>query len=81
VPAARGMMRLMPGPASAHRRPRRKLVAAAVLVILAAGLLVAVLGDALPVGAQAHADWNPADGAAVQIWDCAGTVNQKWHRA
>ncbi|MFF5289352.1 RICIN domain-containing protein [Paractinoplanes globisporus] len=20
------------------------------------------------------------DGAALQLWDCAGTTNQKWHR-
>ncbi|GLY97306.1 hypothetical protein Acsp02_45600 [Actinoplanes sp. NBRC 103695] len=26
-------------------------------------------------------DWNPADGAAVQIWQCAGTANQKWRWA
>jgi hypothetical protein len=23
-------------------------------------------------------DWNGADGARLQLWDCAGTANQKW---
>jgi beta-glucanase (GH16 family) len=23
-------------------------------------------------------DWNSANGAALQLWDCAGTSNQKW---
>ena len=26
-------------------------------------------------------DWNGGDGARLQIWDCAGTLNQKWRRA
>jgi len=26
-------------------------------------------------------DWNSANGAALQLWDCAGTSNQKWTRA
>jgi streptogrisin C len=25
-------------------------------------------------------DWNPGDGAALQIWECAGTTNQKWRK-
>ena len=25
-------------------------------------------------------DWNGANGAALQLWDCAGTTNQKWSR-
>jgi streptogrisin C len=25
-------------------------------------------------------DWNGNDGAALQLWDCAGTANQKWRR-
>jgi hypothetical protein len=25
-------------------------------------------------------DWNAADGAKLQIWDCAGSANQKWHK-
>ncbi|MFI5890430.1 hypothetical protein ACIA5D_09955 [Actinoplanes sp. NPDC051513] len=24
-------------------------------------------------------DSNTADGTAAQVWDCAGTANQKWH--
>ncbi|WP_306214164.1 beta-1,3-glucanase family protein [Actinoplanes sp. RD1] len=27
------------------------------------------------------ADWNGTDGAKLQLWDCAGTTNQKWHKA
>jgi hypothetical protein len=27
------------------------------------------------------ADWNNTDGAKLQLWDCAGTTNQKWHKA
>ncbi|MFI5889179.1 family 16 glycosylhydrolase [Actinoplanes sp. NPDC051513] len=26
-------------------------------------------------------DWNSANGAQLQLWDCAGTSNQKWSRA
>jgi beta-glucanase (GH16 family) len=26
------------------------------------------------------ADWRPEDGAPLQLWDCAGSVNQKWWR-
>ncbi len=26
-------------------------------------------------------DWNSANGAKLQLWDCAGTANQKWRRA
>jgi streptogrisin C len=26
-------------------------------------------------------DWNGNDGAQLQLWDCAGTANQKWRRA
>ena len=26
-------------------------------------------------------DWNADDGARLQLWDCAGTANQKWRRA
>ena len=25
-------------------------------------------------------DWNGNDGAQLQLWDCAGTQNQKWRR-
>jgi len=25
-------------------------------------------------------DWNPNDGGPLNLWDCAGTANQKWHR-
>jgi streptogrisin C len=24
-------------------------------------------------------DWNGGSGARLQIWDCAGTLNQKWY--
>jgi hypothetical protein len=26
-------------------------------------------------------DWNPNNGAQLQLWDCAGTTNQKWTRS
>ena len=25
-------------------------------------------------------DWNGNDGAQLQLWDCAGTLSQKWRR-
>ncbi|MFG1955441.1 RICIN domain-containing protein, partial [Micromonospora sp. NPDC048830] len=25
-------------------------------------------------------DWNGGDGARLQLWDCAGTANQKWRK-
>jgi hypothetical protein len=25
-------------------------------------------------------DWNAADGARLQLWDCVGSANQKWHK-
>ncbi|GAA0555005.1 hypothetical protein GCM10010172_42020 [Paractinoplanes ferrugineus] len=25
-------------------------------------------------------DWNGDDGAGLQLWECGGTANQKWHR-
>jgi hypothetical protein len=25
-------------------------------------------------------EWNGADGGRLQLWDCAGTANQKWHK-
>ncbi|MDT4991249.1 MAG: streptogrisin, partial [Actinoplanes sp.] len=24
-------------------------------------------------------DWNGNNDAKLQLWDCAGTLNQKWH--
>ena len=25
-------------------------------------------------------DWSSSNGARLQLWDCAGSANQKWHR-
>ncbi|WP_030438661.1 glycoside hydrolase family 16 protein [Actinoplanes subtropicus] len=41
-------------------------------------------GDLVDVSANRCVDvkdWNSANGAALQLWDCAGTSNQKWTKA
>ena len=29
---------------------------------------------------RSEKDVNPADGAKLQLWDCAGTANPKWRK-
>jgi hypothetical protein len=41
-------------------------------------------GDLVNVSANRCVDvkeWNSANGALLQLWDCAGTANQKWTKA
>ncbi len=69
-------------------KPRRRALAIIVCTLVVAGLGVlgvtrAMAADAGPItgpGGQCVdvAGANPANGTAVQLWDCNGTAAQQW---